>query len=133
MTSFEVAEVGTSRVWRVGTLTAYAAAAAFLVAAAWYGLVVAEVVVALKPSAQPGQPQEEWLQSYFAWFGSTLDDKRFYGGAAIAGFLCLAVVAAFARERLGHARSLATLGAHAVRAGAVIWVVGAFEEARCTT
>lgn len=51
-------------------------AAAFLVAAAWYALVVEEVIVAAEPRGQPGQSREEWLQAYFAWFSSTLADER---------------------------------------------------------
>lgn len=105
-------------------MTAYAGAAAFLLAAAWYALVVAEVVVAAEPRPQPGQSREEWLQTYFSWFTSTLADERFYGGAAIIGFLCLLATAAFVRDRLELDRALAKLGAQAVGAGAIIWVVG---------
>jgi hypothetical protein len=40
-------------------MTAYAGAAAFLVAAAWSALVVAEVAVAAEPRPEPGQSREE--------------------------------------------------------------------------
>lgn len=108
----------------VASLTAYAGAVAFLVAAGWYALVVAEVVVAPEPEPQPGQPREEWLQVYFDWFASTLADERLYGGAAIIGFLCLLATAAFLRDRLGQDSPLTRLGARVVVAGAGMWVVG---------
>lgn len=108
----------------VASMTAYAGAAAFLLAAAWYAVVVAEVVVAAEPRPQPDQSREEWLQTYFGWFKSTLADERFYGGAAIIGFLCLLPTAAFVRDKLEPDRALAKLGAQAVGAGAIIWVVG---------
>jgi hypothetical protein len=76
------------------------------------------------PRPLPGQSREEWLQTYFDWFTSTLADERFYGGAAIIGFLCLLATGAFVRNRLGSDRALATLGAQTVAVGAIIWVVG---------
>lgn len=108
----------------VAGVTAYAGAAALLLAAGWYALVVAEVVVPAEPRPQPGQSREEWLQTYFSWFASTLADERFYGGAAIIGFLCLLAIAAFVRDELEPDRALTKLGAQAVAAGAIIWVVG---------
>jgi hypothetical protein len=108
----------------VASMTAYAGAAALLLAAAWYALVVAEVVVPAEPRPQPGQSREDWLHTYFSWFASTLDDERFYGGAAIIGFLCLLATASFVRDQLEPDRGLMKLGARAVAAGATIWVVG---------
>jgi hypothetical protein len=108
----------------VASVTSYAGAAALLVAAAWYALVVAEVVVPAEPRLQSGQSREEWLQTYFSWFASTLVDERFHGGAAIIGFLCLLATAAFLRDELEPERALTKLGAQAVAAGAIIWVVG---------
>lgn len=105
----------------VASMTAYAGAGASLLAAAWYALVVAEVVVATEPRPQPGQSREEWLQTYFSWFTSTLADERVYGGAAIIGFLCLLATAAFVRDRLEPDRAPAKLGAQAVGAGTIIW------------
>jgi hypothetical protein len=106
------------------TTTAYAGATAFLLAAAWYALVMAEVVVSAESHPQPGQSREEWLQTYFGWFTTTLAHERLYGGAAIIGFLCLLATAAFIRDRLEADRPLGQLGAQAVAAGAIIWVVG---------
>jgi len=108
----------------VANMTAYVGAAAFLLAAAWYALVLAEVVVAAEPQPQPGQSREEWLRTYFSWFSSTLPDERVYGGAAIVAFLCLLMTAAFLRDRREPDRALAKLGAQAVGAGAIIWIVG---------
>ena len=119
-----VADPGIKPRTDVASVTAYTGAAAFLLAAAWYALVVTEVVVPAEPRPQPGQSREEWLQTYFSWFASTLDDERFYGGAAIIGFLCLLATAAFVRDKRGPDRALTKLGARAVGAGAIIWVVG---------
>ena len=124
MSSTAIADAGIKPRTGVASTTAYAGAAAFLLAAAWYALVVTEVVVAAEPRPQPGQSREEWLQTYFSWFTSTLADERFYGGAAIIGFLCLLVIAAFVRDTLEPDRALAKLGAQTVAAGAIIWVVG---------
>jgi hypothetical protein len=63
-------------------------------------------------------------ETYFSWFASTLDDERFYGGAAIIGFLCVLATAAFVRDEVAPDRALMKLGARAVAAGATIWVVG---------
>jgi hypothetical protein len=124
VTSRAVADAGIKAKAGVASVTAYAGAAALLVAATWYALVVAEVVVPAEPRLQPGQSREEWLQTYFSWFASTLADERFYGGAAIIGFLCLLATAAFLRDELEPERALTKLGAQAVAAGAIIWVVG---------
>jgi hypothetical protein len=124
MSAVEIARPGISRRTGVASLIAYAGAVAFLVAAAWYALVVAEVVVAAEPQPQARQSQEEWLQTYFGWYTSTLPHERFYGGAAIVGFLCLLATASYVRDRLGGGHPLATLAAQAVGTGAIIWVVG---------
>jgi hypothetical protein len=119
-----VADAGIKSRTGIASMTAYAGAAAFLVAGAWYALVVAEVVVAAEPQPQPGQSREEWLRSDFSWFSSTLPDERLYGGAAIVGFLCLLATAAFVRGRREPDRAFAKLGAQAVGAGAIVWIVG---------
>jgi hypothetical protein len=124
VTSPAVAEAGIKPKAGVASVTAYAGAAALLLAAAWYALVVAEVVVPAEPRPQPGQSRDEWLQTYFSWFASTLDDERFYGGTAIIGFLCLLATTAFVRDELEPDRALMKLGARAVAAGATIWIVG---------
>jgi hypothetical protein len=90
---------------------AYAGAAAFLVAAVWYALVVAEVTVASEPRPQPGQTQEEWFHVYYAWLASTLRQERYYTGAAIVGFLPLMVTAAFVRNAFGRRQPFASFGA----------------------
>lgn len=124
MSSAAVADARIKPKAGAASLTAYAGATALLLAAAWYALVVAELVVPAGPRPQPGQSREEWLQAYFSWFASTLDDERLYSGAAIIGFLCLLATAAFVRDELGPDRALTKLGARAVGAGAIIWVVG---------
>jgi hypothetical protein len=82
----------------LASAVAYAGAAAFLVAAVWYALVVGEVTVASEPRPKPGQAQQEWFHTYYAWFASTLRQERYYTGAAIVGFLSLMVTAAFVRN-----------------------------------
>jgi hypothetical protein len=113
-----------ARTTRVPTVTAYVGAAAFVLAAAWYALMLTEVVVDPEPVPQPGQPREEWLRIYFDWFASTLTHEWIAGGAAILGFLCLLATAVFVRQRLEPADASAALGAWAVAAGAIVWVVG---------
>jgi hypothetical protein len=66
----DVADAGIKPRTGVASTTPYAGAAAFLLAAAWYALVVTEVVVAAEPRPQPGQSREEWLQTYFSHTGS---------------------------------------------------------------
>jgi hypothetical protein len=97
---------------------------AFLVAAVWYALVVAEVTVASEPRLQPGQAQEACFQTYYSWFASTLHQERYYTGAAIVGFLCLLVTATSLRH-FGRRQPLAPFGAEMMSAGALLWVIGA--------
>lgn len=109
----------------LASAVAYAGAAAFLVAAVWYALVVAEVTVASEPQPQPGQAQQEWFHTYYAWFASTLRQERYYTGAAIVGFLSLMVTAAFVRNAFGRRQPFASFGAQIMGAGTLLWVVGA--------
>jgi hypothetical protein len=109
----------------LASAVAHAGAAAFLVAAVWYALVVAEVTVASEPRPQPGQAQQEWFHTYYAWFASTLRQERYYTGAAIVGFLSLMVTAAFVRNAFGRRQPFASVGAQMMGAGVLLWVVGA--------
>jgi hypothetical protein len=109
----------------LASAVAHAGAAAFLVAAVWYALVVAEVTVASEPRPQPGQAQQEWFHAYYAWFASTLRQERYYTGAAIVGFLSLMVTAAFVRNAFGRRQPFASVGAQMMGAGVLLWVVGA--------
>jgi hypothetical protein len=109
----------------LASAVAYAGAAAFLVAAVWYALVVAEVTVASEPQPQPGQAQQEWFHTYYTWFASTLRQERYYTGAAIVGFLSLMVTAAFVRNAFGRRQPFASFGAQIMGAGTLLWVVGA--------
>ena len=109
----------------LASAAAYAGAAAFLVAAVWYALIVAEITVASEPQPRPGQAREEWLHTYYAWFASTLRQERYYTGAAIVAFLSLMSTAAFVRNTLARRRPFASFGAQMMGAGAIVWVVGA--------
>jgi hypothetical protein len=109
----------------LASAVAYAGAAAFLVAAVWYALVVAEVTVASEPRPQPGEAQEEWFHVYYAWFASTLRQERYYTSAAIVGFLSLMVTAAFVRNAFGRRQPFASFAAQIMGAGTLLWVVGA--------
>ena len=124
MSSALAAEVEARRASGVASVTAYVGAAAFLVAAAWYALVVTEVVVGAEPEPQAGQSREAWLQTYFDWFRSTLGDELFYSGAAIVGFLCIVATAQFLRDAWAATQPPVSLGAHAVGVGALVWVIG---------
>jgi hypothetical protein len=97
---------------------------AFVIAAAWYTLAVRGVTVALAPRIGPRVPLPQREHIYYRWLVTTLPQERFYSAIAIAGFLCLAMVAAFARDLLGRDRIPARAGALAIGAGAVLWVTG---------
>jgi hypothetical protein len=91
----------------------------------WYALVVAKVTVASEPQPQPGQAQQEWFHTYYAWFASTLRQERYYTSAATIGFLSLMVTAAFVRNAFGRRQPFASFGAQIIGAGTLLWVVGA--------
>jgi hypothetical protein len=105
-------------------LVAYAGAAAFVVAAVWYGLTARFTTLAKPPAFNPNAPLDADLHRWFNWFVTTLPQQRLDTGTAIAGFLCLVPLAAFARDLLGRERLLARLGAAAMPAGALLWVAG---------
>jgi hypothetical protein len=93
-------------------LVAYAGAAAFVF-----------VTVANPPRFDPGT-LDAGLHRWFVWLVSTLPQQRLDTAIAIAGFLCLVPLAAFARDLLGRERLLARVGAAAMPAGALLWVAG---------
>jgi hypothetical protein len=102
-------------------------ASAFVIAAAWYGLAANGVTVASAPpaAANAGLPG---LHAYYRWLVTTLPQERLYTSIAIAGFLGLAVVAAFVRDLLGRDRTLARAGAFGVGFGAALWVAGSIAQ-----
>ncbi len=110
--------------YQAADLVAYVGAAAFVVAAAWYGLITRFVTVANPPRFDPGMPLDTALHRWFAWFVTTLPQERLDAGIAIAGFLCLVPLAAFARDLLGRHRVLARVGSAAMPTGALLWVAG---------
>jgi hypothetical protein len=105
-------------------LVAYAGAAAFVVAAVWYGLTARFITLAKPPTFNPNAPLDAELHRWFNWFVTTLPQERLDTAIAIIGFLCLVPLAAFARDRLGRDRVLARLGAAAMPTGALLWVAG---------
>jgi hypothetical protein len=106
------------------TLVAYAAAAAFVVAAIWYGLTARFITVARPPAVNPNAPLDGELHRWFGWFVTTIPQERLNTGIAIAGFLCLVPLAAFTRDLLGRHRVLARIGSAALPTGALLWVAG---------
>ncbi len=105
-------------------LVAYVAAAAFVVAAVWYGLTARFITAARPPAFNPNAPLDGELHRWFNWFIATLPQERLEVGIAIAGFLCLVPLAAFARDLLGRHRVLARIGSLALPTGALLWVAG---------
>jgi hypothetical protein len=61
---------------------------------------------------------------YYRWLVTTLPQERFYTSIAIAGFLCMAAVAALARVQLGGGRIAARTGSFLAGAGAAAWIAG---------
>jgi hypothetical protein len=105
-------------------IVAYLGAAAFVIAVAWYGLATNGVTVSPEPAAEPNVPVEQAMRAHYRWLATTLPQERLNTAIAIAGFLCLAAVAAFARDLLGRDRSLARIGAFLIGGGAGLWIIG---------
>ncbi|HZD70771.1 MAG TPA: hypothetical protein VFA45_18305 [Actinomycetes bacterium] len=105
-------------------LVAYVAAAAFVVAAVWYGLAARFITVARPPAFNPDAPLDAELHRWFNWFVTTIPQERIDAAIAIAGFLCLLPLAAFVRDLLGRDRTLVRIGSQALPAGALLWVAG---------
>ncbi|HEX6677473.1 MAG TPA: hypothetical protein VF486_20905 [Actinomycetes bacterium] len=103
---------------------AYVGAAAFVMAAVWYGLTTRFITLAKPPAFNPNAPLDAELHRWFNWFVTTLPQERLDTGIAIIGFLCLVPLAAFARDLLGRDRVLARVGSAALPTGALLWVVG---------
>jgi hypothetical protein len=103
-------------------------AAAFVIAAAWFGLATRGVTVARAPEAGPDATPLQVMRGYYRWQVTTLPQERLYTSIAIAGFLCLAVAAVYLRDLLGRDRAPSGIGALLVGAGAVAWISGAVLE-----
>ena len=105
-------------------VVAYAGAAAFVIAAAWYGLAANGVTVASAPSVGPKVGLQQGLYIYYRWLVTTLPQERYYTSIAIAAFLCLAVAATFVQDLLGRDHALARIGALTIGAGSAAWIAG---------
>jgi hypothetical protein len=103
---------------------AYVGAAAFVVAAVWYGLTAHFVTVANPPRIDPSIPLDAALHRWFGWFVTTLPQERLDTGIAITGFLCLVPLAAYVGDLLRRHRVLARVGSAALPTGALLWVAG---------
>jgi len=103
-------------------------AVSFAAAAAWYTLAVRGVTVAAAPQFGPHVPLLQREHVYYRWLVTTLPQERFYTAIAIAGFLCLAGVAVFARDWLGRDRIAATVGSFLAAAGSAAWIAGVLFE-----
>jgi hypothetical protein len=106
------------------SIVAYLGAAAFAAAAAWYTLAARAVTVAAAPRLGPHIPLLRREHIYYRWLVTTLPQERFYTAIAIAGFLCLAGVAAFALDWLGRDRIAARAGSFLAAAGTAAWIAG---------
>jgi hypothetical protein len=109
-------------------IVAYAGAAAFAVAAVWYGLAVNGVTLAAAPDVGPRVAPGRALHLHYDWFVTTLPQERLYTGVAIAGFGCLAAIAIFLRDVLNRDRVIARTGTLAIVAGAVLWMAGSVAQ-----
>jgi hypothetical protein len=118
----------TERRTGAATVVAFLGAAAFVIAAAWYTLAVRGVTVASAPKFGPHFPLARAEHIYYRWLVTTLPQERFYTAIAIGGFLCLALVAAFARDWLGRDAIAAIIGSFLAAAGAAAWIAGSLLE-----
>src|SRR5512132_1836548 len=91
------------RIRRALRIVGYLGAAAFVIAAAWFGLATRGVTVARAPEAGPDATPLQVMRGYYRWQLTTLPQERLYTSIAIAGFLCLAVTAVYLRDLLGRA------------------------------
>jgi len=107
--------------WPPRVLTT-AGAAAFIVAAAWYGLAANGVTAAAAPSPAAGGTPGAALHAYYRWFATTLPQERLYTALAMAGFLCLGWAVTAARDWLGADRPLTRIGAALAGFGAALWI-----------
>jgi hypothetical protein len=82
------------------------------------------VTAAPPPPLRPPMPLPLREHIYYRWLVTTLLQERFYTSIAIAGFLCLVAVAAFARDRLGRDGIAARTGSFLAGAGAAAWIAG---------
>jgi hypothetical protein len=105
------------------TAAALIGAAAFIIAAAWFWLAKG-VTVAPAPRIVPGAAPQQAMRTYYRWQATTLAQERCYSSIAIAGFLCLAAIAWYVRDRMGRDGLPARIGTLLVGAGAFLWVAG---------
>lgn len=81
-------------------IVTYLGAAAFVIAATWFGLATKGVTVATAPRLGPNAAPQQGMHFYYRWQVTTLPQERYYTSIAIAGFLCLAAAAIFLRDLL---------------------------------
>jgi hypothetical protein len=117
-------DVETSNTFILARLVAWGGALAFIVSAAWYGLVVEGITVASAPKLPSNQPVREQERTYFDWLVPTLHQERLYTSLAIGGFCCLVGAVMLMPRRPGVRSGSAVAAAAAVGAGSGLWVVG---------
>jgi hypothetical protein len=108
----------------VARWVAYLGAAAFAIAAAWYGLATHGVTMASEPTPGPSVPVQDAQRQFMAWFVTTLHQERLNTGIAVVGFLCLIASAMFVRDLIGRDQPLARMAVAAIAFGSTLWIVG---------
>src|SRR5262249_22671542 len=110
-------------------VVAYVGAAAFAVAAAWYGLALHGITLSSPPQVGHNVSADRGLHLYYRWFVTTLPQERFYTVIAIAGFGCLAALALAVRDKLRHERAAAArTSAVGIGAGAALWIAASIAQ-----
>jgi peptidoglycan/LPS O-acetylase OafA/YrhL len=103
---------------RAGRLFAWLAAVLLFVSAVWYGLLSEEITVDDRADSA------STVEGYYEWFSTTVTQERLVGALAVLGIACLIVVGWAVRERIAPDGGWAGVGALAITAGALLWIVG---------
>jgi hypothetical protein len=108
----------------IASAVPYVGAAAFAIAAAWYGLSKLGITMPREPAVQPGISVEASQRQFNAWFVTTLHQERIVTAIAIVAFVCLIATATFLRDLPARDRGTARIAAIAETVGATLWIVG---------
>jgi hypothetical protein len=109
-------------------VTAYAGAAAFVIAGSWFLLVTKDLTVVPAPRIAPSMPAEQGMRTYYRWLATTLPQERYYVSIGIAGFACLAAAALSSRNLTDRDHALTRTAGLLVGAGSLLWITGSVLE-----